>query len=143
MFTRILVAVDGSECSDRAVDSACKLANQLKAELHLAHTVDYQPYYMVVGAASAPLLSEDDFKQPGKTILEKSLARARQNDCENAVAHLLDGNPGRVLVEKADELKCDLIILGSRGHGDLASLLLGSVSHRVCQSAHCACLIIR
>jgi len=53
------------------------------------------------------------------------------------------GDPARAIVEAATKKKADLIVIGSRGLGDLQGLLLGSVSHKVAQSASCSCVVVR
>jgi len=55
----------------------------------------------------------------------------------------LEGYPPDVIVEYAQEIGADLIVVGSRGRGDLASLVLGSTSHRVVNHAPCDVLVVR
>lgn len=62
---------------------------------------------------------------------------------DNATAQTLSGSPARAIVEYADEVDADLIIVGSRGRGALSTLLLGSVSHGVVHASDRNVLIVR
>jgi nucleotide-binding universal stress UspA family protein len=53
------------------------------------------------------------------------------------------GDPADQIVHAAERHHADLIVMGRRGHGDLKGLLLGSVSHKVCQLADTACLTVK
>jgi len=55
---------------------------------------------------------------------------------------VVEGSPGRVISEMAKDGEFDLVVMGSRGHSDMAGLLLGSVSHKVLQAIHCPVLIV-
>jgi nucleotide-binding universal stress UspA family protein len=57
--------------------------------------------------------------------------------------HLENGNPANVILELAKQSGSDLIVVGSRGFGDLKSVIMGSVSHKVLQLAECPCLIVK
>jgi nucleotide-binding universal stress UspA family protein len=61
----------------------------------------------------------------------------------NYEAVLENGKPAEVILALAEQNESDLIVVGSRGFGDLKSLILGSVSHKVLQTAECPCLIIK
>jgi nucleotide-binding universal stress UspA family protein len=59
------------------------------------------------------------------------------------LVEVLEGPPANAILNVADVRQCDLIIVGSRGHGSLASLLLGSVSHRVLSHARVPVMVVR
>jgi len=141
MFNIIVVAMDGSEYAGRALTTACDLAQKYSAALHIVHINDMHELLLSVGGSSA-LIKPDDYEKPGQKILEDAKQKAESNGCK-VQTHQLDGNFGQAVVEKADELSADLIVVGSKGHSDLAGMLLGSVSHKITHLAKCPCLIVR
>jgi nucleotide-binding universal stress UspA family protein len=127
---RILVATDG-ESGSHAVDQAIDLAQAGDAELtivfvrHAPLPVLGDPYYQ--RALSDELLR-------GRDAVSIAAARARFAGVE-AETELLEGDPATRILELARERDVDLIVVGSRGLGTIASTLLGSVSSRVVHRA--------
>jgi len=76
-------------------------------------------------------------------ILDEASKQIKNAGLNNIDAHLENGNPTDVILELAKQSGADLIVMGSRGFGNLKSLLMGSVSHKVLQLAECPCLIIK
>ncbi|HET9731379.1 MAG TPA: universal stress protein [Acidimicrobiales bacterium] len=125
---RVVVAVDGSPNSLRAVEWAADLAVLAGAEVVAVHAVGLLEH-MGVGADHDPLEQirrrfEDEWCQP--------LAQAGAS-CRRI---LRDGPPVSVILAAADETDADLIVLGSRGLGGYPELLLGSTSTQVAQHSH-------
>ena len=137
----ILIAVDGSPSSEEAVDFGLELAADDGAGVtfvHVAQAVDVLPGGGFGITASVPHeLTEAD---------EASLDAAReQAELHGVSAHtrLLKGDPADEIVAYADTIDADLIVVGSRGHGALASALLGSVSRGVLREARRPVLVVR
>ncbi len=141
MFTKILAAVDGSEISARAVEKAVTLAKQNSAELHLIYVIETGFISPGPGDSVRDLVHQR-FEEEGKETLEKLTAAAREAGVP-ATAHLELGHAGNTIVEIADKLSCDLIIVGSLGKSKLDRLLLGSVSAHVVNYAKTNILVIR
>ncbi len=145
MYRTIVVAVDGSESSNKALDAATTLAAQCRAAMHLVFVrhhgaVVFAPYEL----AAFPV--EEELGRQAEVILAEQVSKVQEAQCisaENLHSHLVTGDPGRSVVEVANEVQADLIILGSKGHSDIAGLLLGSVSHKICNLAACSCLVVR
>jgi nucleotide-binding universal stress UspA family protein len=78
-----------------------------------------------------------------KKILDDASRKLKSAGLTHVDTHLEHGNPARVILELAKQSGSDLIVVGSRGFGDLKSLFLGSVSHKVLQLAECPCLIVK
>ena len=141
MFTKILTAVDGSEISGRAVERAAELAKQSGAELHLIYVIDAGFISPGPGDSVRDLVHQR-FETEGKDALEKFTAKAKDAGV-SVESHLEVGHAGNTIIKKAEELACDLIIVGSLGKSKLDRLLLGSVSSHVVNYAKTNILVVR
>ena len=79
----------------------------------------------------------------GERLMEEARARAHQQAVPSVRAVVREGDPAAAILNVAGEEHADIIVMGRRGLGDLAGLLLGSVSHKVAHLAECACLTVR
>ena len=79
----------------------------------------------------------------GERFLESAARRAQENSVRRVRTLLQDGDPATAILRAADDAAADLIVLGRRGLGDLAGLLLGSVSNKVAHLCNCACLTVK
>lgn len=136
MFRNILVAVDGSRQASDALDLAIDLAKRYQARLTLLHAFPHvsdllgTPHYEHLLAARTLI---------GEQLLES--ARAQVGDAMSVETHLIEGPPAPAILRVADDERVDLIVMGSRGHGQIGGLLLGSVSNAIAQRAQCPVLI--
>jgi nucleotide-binding universal stress UspA family protein len=172
MFKKILVAVDGSANGRRAAETAAKLATTCKAHLRILHVapaylsiddVETSPFadklpsdvrdemkkmhdtvagleFTTLGPVPAPQSAIDFI---GNTILEEAEASAKGHGCTDLSTALAYGHAAERIVEDAEHAKADLIVVGSRGLGEVGGLFLGSVSHKVIQNAACPCLTVK
>jgi nucleotide-binding universal stress UspA family protein len=125
----ILVAVDGSDTSDRAVSHAVALISAgLAAELHL---LNVQPN---LGGAVASVGSREQIdahhREEGPKGLASAVALAKKAGIE-AKVHIGVGRQGEIVSDFVDKLGAGLVVLGTRGHTGLAGVLLGSVAQDV------------
>ena len=137
MFGRILLAVDGSAQSDKAVQLAAKIAAAAADEVIVTHIIELLP--TKVGVA------EMEQREDAQQLVErhaKELAAAGVN-ASTELGRALSGHVGKMLVNAAIEHRVGLIVMGSRGRSDLGSFLLGSVAHKVLHHSHCPVLIAR
>lgn len=137
----ILVAVDGSEHSDKAVRYACAIGPLLGAEVILLHVVPMlvsaTPYHDVT--SDQPFL---ELQHVGEEILSK--AKNLAMSCSCPVTDLIDhGDPARRILDITAERNVDLIIIGSRGISGLKRLFVGSISDKVASQAPCPVMIVR
>ncbi|HJL17340.1 MAG TPA: universal stress protein [Sandaracinaceae bacterium LLY-WYZ-13_1] len=126
---RILVAVDGSDGSNRAARFAADLAQGTGAALELLHVYD-APTAVHLGLRA---LSKEELGEKGEGIAHGSISAAEKAIGGRVAAehHLTFGHPDKEIVTRAEEIDADLIVLGSRGLRDLEGILLGSVSRKV------------
>lgn len=139
MYDRILVAVDHSEMSGRALLAARDLALLSNGEVWVLHLREREP-----GAKTGALVSDET---PGDVRDEVSaavelLAKAGIK-AHGAARSTVFGYAAREIVDEARERDADVIVMGSRGRGDLAGLVLGSTTHKVIQLTDRPVLIVR
>lgn len=122
---RILVGYDGTEQSERALEFAIKISQEAMSqtlEIHLAFVVE-KPH----GAADpVPEEAMESLKRAGQDVLSNG-ARIVKKRLETPVVHLEFGSPPQKLLELADKLKPDLVVLGIAGH-PASERILGTVS---------------
>jgi nucleotide-binding universal stress UspA family protein len=132
---RILIGVDGSSSSVAALRYAARLAEALDAPLEAVIVWAYPPYWeqgLVAGwspEAEARSVLNDAIREAFGTHLPENLARS---------VHA--GSPAHSLIKLSESY--EMLVLGSRGHGGFAGLLLGSVSSACAAHAHCPVLIV-
>jgi nucleotide-binding universal stress UspA family protein len=141
---KILIATDGSASSVEAVDFGIELAAEHEAKVifvHVAPALDAIPMAGVGMAGGVPhvLYELDAFDRAALEDAEQVAARAGVE----ATSKLLVGNAVAEIVAYADSQGADLIVVGSRGHGTLASVLLGSVSRGVLSESKRPVAVIR
>lgn len=146
---RILVAVDGSEPARRAARRAADLAVRYGAELVLvnvlpsgAHEVVPKELADFAEIEHLHLTKGDLLRSVAEQILHQAEADVRELGVAEVRSVVETGDPATAIAELARGEKADLVVMGRRGLGALAGLLLGSVSHKVTQLAPCDCLMV-
>ena len=131
---KFVVAVDGSECSMRAVEHAAKLAanNGANSQIHLVN-VQYPLHGSVSSFVSAAQI-KDLHQEEGMKALDpaRKLLDAKSVPYEH---HLFVGDPAEVVTRYAKEQSCDEIIIGTRGMSNLSNMLVGSVATKIIHQA--------
>jgi len=144
LFSRILVGLDGSDYSLRALDFAIDLAKKYQSQLVLVHVVMRQIY--AINPPEAGILAGTaivrELETEGKTILTQGEEKVKAQGLP-VEARLRQGVPAEELLRAAADEKADLMVLGSRGLSQVRAFLLGSVSDKVSHHAKCPTLIIR
>lgn len=146
MFKKILVAVDGSKSSFKAMDKAIALQKLTEAEIYLLCVYKHHSLFEASLSIGRP---------EGMDIPDKVLSEYARDVVNHAKEHAIElgavkvrgfvkaGRPSSVIVKFAKEKEADLIVVGSRGtHSDKDGMLLGSVSHRVASRAKCPVLVV-
>jgi nucleotide-binding universal stress UspA family protein len=140
MFERILLAVDGSEHALRAARTAGDLARHMKsAELRIVVVYEPIPSY----------LGDPDFQKAINARLKEAqgiLEKAGEAVGDSGIVvqtELIEGDSAEAIIEVAQTRNSNVIVMGSRGLGRLAGLVLGSTSQKVVSLAPCPVLIVR
>jgi nucleotide-binding universal stress UspA family protein len=131
---RVLLATDSSEDSRLAARAAADLSEKAGAELHLVHAWQSVPH---------PVIDSDYYEAGARRLLKEETKFVSGSGGAVSEAHLVMGAPVDVILDLGEELGADLIVMGSRGHGPLARLILGSVSEGVVHHASCPVLVLR
>jgi nucleotide-binding universal stress UspA family protein len=140
MFDKILLAVDGSEHALHAARTAANLARTMKAqELRVVVAYDFIPPYL--GEPNMQYAINARMEE-AKAIMQKAVDAVGDIPCE-IHTELIEGPPAEAIIDVATTRKSDVIVMGSRGLGKLAGLLLGSTSQKVVAHAPCPVLIVR
>jgi len=134
---QIVVAVDGSPSSEQALRWAVRQAAATGAEVHAVHAWHLPDLY-----GWGAVIDDVDWAENARLVLDRALAEA----LEPAVAagvhrHVVEGHATQVLLDAAAD--ADLLVVGSRGHGGFAGMLLGSVSQHVVAHAACPVVVVR
>jgi nucleotide-binding universal stress UspA family protein len=137
MFKKILVAIDGSEHSVRALEAGAKLARGEEAELTVATASYVPPLYRVDLGDEL----EESFRDSAKIILEDA-RRILERSGSDARTVILEGQPGEAVVGFASEGEFDLVVLGRRGLNSTGDKRLGGVSDAVLRKVECSVMLV-
>jgi nucleotide-binding universal stress UspA family protein len=149
MFRKILVPLDGSDCSEAGLAHAIELAKASGAALRLLHVIDVYPPGMAMGVewggAEAWQTMIDAARVQASAVLDRGVAAARAQGvaAESAVVEFPAGRVADTIVEEATGHGCDLIVMGSHGRRGFTRLMLGSDAERVLRTTSVPVLIVR
>ena len=140
MFEHILLAVDGSENALHAARVAAELARAMKSErLRIVVCFERIPSYLgepnLQKAIEQRVLTRNEILQKAADVVGDIAGEVH--------TELIEGDPAEAIIEVARTLNCDVIVMGSRGLGKLAGMVLGSTSQKVISHAPCPVLIVR
>ena len=160
MIKNILVPVDGSKHSVKAVELASDLASKYNAEITLLHVllrghmsdglkraleievgkrnakvenlINFPLEIMAeVSAKKDKQLSLEELDYIGKYVLSNVALICRDNGVTKVNKRVEEGNPAKIILKIADDVQADMIVMGNRGLSDLKGMLVGSVSQKV------------
>jgi len=138
MFKNILLAIDGSEYSNKALTYAKNMAEQYRATLWLVHVFPH----------TSDLLGYVDFEKlyakrkcAGQSILDAALEKLGKPLFE-VREELLEGSEADSILKFAKNSHSDIIVMGTRGLGAVTGLMLGSVSRKVIHYATCPVMVV-
>ncbi len=161
LITKILVGVDGSENSEKALDCALEIADKFSASVLILNVFQPPPEfgYQINPLQQSPSSAYpqrqigyqpntasviDDLRKTHEAILSKATERATKlKPALKITAELKEGYPPTQIVETATNGEFDLIVLGHRGDSQIKELFLGSTSESVVHQARCPVLIAK
>jgi nucleotide-binding universal stress UspA family protein len=123
---KILVGVDGSEFSEKALKQAIEIAKRFSAEVTVVNV-----YNIPIG------------QEVSQTILDKAKAVLEDAIVKFKLVSVLSPNTPKTITDMAEEEKFDLIVVGSRGMGEIKAFMLGSVSHKISVDSTVSVLIVK
>ncbi len=138
----ILVAVDDSEYATLVAKETARISLEMKADVMLTSVVSVPAMPAVEGEVDEEYLkeSEESFERLHKKLIETYFASDPGVLIESRILH---GDPADKIVRLADEIDADLIVVGTRGRGRIASVLLGSVSAKVAHHSKRSVYIVK
>jgi nucleotide-binding universal stress UspA family protein len=137
---KILIAYDGSPCADAALDDLCRAGLPDKAECRVLSVIEN----WLPPPSGLDILEHIDLNQENRTLTTQAAMRVHASRMGWEVkAEVGIGSPASVIIEKADEWKPDLIVMGAHGRSALGRLFFGSVSQKVLHEANCAVRVAR
>ena len=145
MYKNILAAVDGSELSAKDARHGAELAAKLGARLTIFHVVPPLPSFDNMSPSHVGNIHQDivnEFLKQGREILRQTEEKLAGLGLDISTSITL-GHPAEEICKKVEAGQYDLLVMGSRGLGQIKGYLMGSVSNRVCRHAKCPVLIVR
>jgi len=172
MIKKILVPVDGSPHSVKAVELASDLASKYEAEIVLLHVLlrghmpDGLKKAIDIEVGTRKTSSDNLVKMPqmimarvenkkdtqftleelnyiGKYVLSNVATICKDKGISKVQERVEEGSPAKVIIKIAEEVSADMIVMGNRGLSDFQGILVGSVSHKVSNLAKCTCVTVR
>jgi nucleotide-binding universal stress UspA family protein len=145
MYDRILLPVDGSNCSLAAAKHGFELAQTHDADVHILHVINldaYRTYFDMDVKSVEDGMVNHDLKQKGKKITHQAATLAENSDFE-ITETVVFGRPYKRILKYAKENDIDAIVMGTTGKSNLKGMVLGSVSHSVSQASNVPVILIR
>jgi nucleotide-binding universal stress UspA family protein len=139
MYSRILVANDGSPGGQKALSGAIELARKLSAELHMV-TVEELPRF----PASIDEIAEEKDEANHRFAPVIDAAEAEAQGAGTAIkTHLVPGHVPEGVIGLIKQLKADLLVVGFMGHSQLYERIIGGTTDRLVRLAPCAVLVVK
>ena len=145
MFTRIVVGTDGSDTATQAVSQAVELAKLTGARLSIVSAYEPVSKRRIEGekqGAPPDVQYEIGPREDVNRILDSAAIVAKQDGVE-VQAHPIEGDPADAILNVAEEINADLIVVGNKGMTGAKRFLLGSVPNNVSHHAPCSVIIVR
>ncbi len=141
MFKEILVPIDGSKHSLNAARTAVAIAEKHGSNVTLLHVVNRSHLVSMGSPESVQAITELSMEN-GEKILQDTLKQVQSANVTIDL-EMVWGTPSQMILKKTQEKPYNLIVVGSRGLGQIKGFLLGSVSDQIAREAVCPVLIVK
>ena len=138
MYSRILVANDGSPGGQKALSGAIELARKLSAELHMV-TVEELPRF----PASIDEIARKRTKRTIASLPSSTRPRPAKGAGAAIETHLVPGHVAEGVIGLIKQLRADLLVVGFMGHSQLYERIIGGTTDRLVRLAPCAVLVVK
>ncbi len=147
MINKLLIALDGSNHALKAVDYASEIAASLKARVIILNVVKAQELpeglREYAKLEHIPGVDMEILKKIAGDLISNAEKRAREKGVDDIVGEVKEGPVARTIIARAQHHEVDMIVVGSRGLGNIEATLRGGVSHRVELLAECSVLTVK
>jgi nucleotide-binding universal stress UspA family protein len=146
LFTRIVVGTDGSDTAAEAVRQAAELAKLSNARLDIVSAFEPVPRQRLQDeerSAPGDVQYEINPREDVNLTLEGATGQAKSDGVGEVQTHAREGDPADAILDVAEEVKADLIVVGNKGMTGARRFLLGSVPNKVSHHAPCSVIIVR
>jgi nucleotide-binding universal stress UspA family protein len=152
IFSKILVAIDGSKYSMDVAYYAINISNKFNAELYAIHVVKDPAYVDMfsfgiydIETPTYRRLTVEHIIQKVKEWFDELKVKANEKNIQLSKAELIgtSASVGAAIVDYAEKNDIDLVVLGTKGYSGIKKLLLGSVASAVLTYAHCPVMVVR
>ena len=137
-FKKILVPIDGSKYSDKALQKATEIVKEFYSKIILI--------YVIEKSLPLDLLDRSEYlrinRKFGKNVLDKAKSFVFEQGIHPEIV-LKEGNIVNEIEKVAKKEKCDMIIVGNKGLGAMTRFLLGSISNKLAHTSQCSVLIVK
>lgn len=137
MYEKILVAVDESDIAERVLAAARELASLSHGEIYVIHLHEHEPSKFMTPPIETP--------SEARTLVDDAVQKLVDAGVKatGLVRESIFGYAAKEITAEAKNRESDVIVMGSRGRGDLAGLLVGSTAHKVIHLADRPVLVVR
>jgi nucleotide-binding universal stress UspA family protein len=144
-MVKVLLAIDDSDFSEAALQTVCGQLRPSETEIHVLSVIDpllYLPVYNALPNVGSIDSMRDEYQKQALQLVDRAAATLREAGYRVTEA-VEEAEPRTAIVDYAQRVNADLIVVGSHGRRGFPRLLLGSVSEYVARHAHCSVEIVR
>ena len=141
MFSKLLVPIDGSDNSFRALNHAIFLSQKITAQITALHVMEYLPLVYIESQRTLDAIFSKHLEE-SETILNKSRDIGNKNSVR-VETELRKGDAASNIIDYSKKENFDTIVMGRRGMGKLRELVVGSTSTKVLSHSDCTVVIVK
>ena len=138
---KVLIATDGGNDSELAMQRAVELSNETEAEVHVVHVMVLSPWMMPDNLSDAQFRK---LKEQAQEVLDRQVEKVEEAGASEVQGHLQVGRRAyEEVIELAEEIETDMIVVGSRGAGTISRVIMGSDAENIVRHASIPVLVVR